>query len=352
MDRLKILITGSGAPGIKGTIHSLKTNYDNREVELVGTDSNHEVIGKYLCDKFFKISSANEANNYLNDLNRIIVNENIDVILPQNTSELDILSKNKNLLSNSETKIVISGIDSINIANNKYLLIKECEKLGIPVGNYFLVNSREDLIKSAKILNWPKERIVIKPPQSNGSRGVRIIDESINLKEMYYKNKPTTMYTKMDDINNVLGQTFPELIVSNYHSGQEYTVDIFNYNKITVIPRKRVLIRSGITFNGVLDNNSEIIEYSKILSKHLKLKYCFGFQFILDERGIPNLIECNPRVQGTMVMSTLAGANIIYSSVKAVIGEKIPDFKINWNSKFMRYWGGLSIIDDEKIVEI
>ena len=58
MDRLKVLITGSGAPGISGTIYSLRNNYDNRKIEVIGTDSNAETIGKYLCDKFFKIAPA------------------------------------------------------------------------------------------------------------------------------------------------------------------------------------------------------------------------------------------------------------------------------------------------------
>ena len=43
----------------------------------------------------------------------------------------------------------------------------------------------------------------------------------------------------------------------------------------------------------------------------MDLRYAFGFQFIGDK-----LLECNPRVQGTMIASTYAGCNIIYSAVK------------------------------------
>ena len=349
MDRLKVLVTGSGAPGIKGTIYSLKNNYDGRVIDIIGTDSNEEVIGKYLCDKFFKISPANDIDKYLNDLNNIVKTEKINIILPQNTLELNILAKNIDYFSRLSTKVVISNLQSINVANNKYLLMKRCKELGIPVGKFFLVNNKDDLINSANALDWPKKRIVIKPPVSNGSRGVRIIDEMIDLKNSFYNNKPTSINTNMDSISNILGESFPDLIVSEYHSGQEYTVDVFNYNKIIVIPRKRLSIRSGITFNGIVEKNLELINKSIQLTKSLKLDYCFGYQFIYDNNDVPKLIECNPRVQGTMVMSTFAGANIIYSSIKAVLGEEIPNFQINWGTKFYRYWGGLSLYNNHKI---
>ena len=60
--------------------------------------------------------------------------------------------------------------------------MEQCHKLNLPVGKYFIVNNRDDLLSKAKLLGWPQHTIVVKPPVSNGSRGVRIIDESIDLK--------------------------------------------------------------------------------------------------------------------------------------------------------------------------
>lgn len=141
------------------------------------------------------------------------------------------------------------------------------------------------------------------------------------------------------------------MIVTEYLPGEEYTVDVIRKGKLmTVIPRKRDLIRSGITFNGSVENNLEIINYSKKLAENLNLEYCFGFQFKLDENNIPKILESNPRVQGTMVLSTIAGANIIFSSVKLLLGEKIPEFNIDWNSKIFRYWGGVGLYKGNSFV--
>jgi carbamoyl-phosphate synthase large subunit len=157
----------------------------------------------------------------------------------------------------------------------------------------------------------------------------------------------------MDSLYDILGDKFPELIVMEYLPGDEYTADAFrNKHNTLVIPRKRQSIRSGITFSGCVEKHEQIMSFSGKLAEQIDLEYCFGFQFKLDEYGLPKILESNPRAQGTMVLATFAGANIIYSSIKAAIGEEIPDFKVNWNTKLVRYWGALHILNNEVIEKI
>ena len=348
MNSVKVLITGAGAPGIKGTIYALKNNFDNRKIEIVGTDMKDNVIGKYLCDYFFVIPKALDTNNYLNVLFDICEREKVTIIVPQNTMELSILSENKEKFRKIGVSILVSNKEAIDVANNKFQIMKMCKVIGLPIGQFYKVNNLNDLIDSAKKLGWPHEKIVVKPPISNGLRGVRIIDENINLKELFYNEKPTSLFVKMENLKKILSEKFPELVVMEYLPGDEYTVDVLRVNNnITVIPRKRDLIRSGITFNGTTENNKKLIEYSKLLSEKIGLEYCFGFQFKMDKNGIPKILESNPRIQGTMVLATFSGANIIYGAVKALLGEEVPEFKIIWKTKILRYWGGISIYDNK-----
>ncbi|MCH7964086.1 MAG: ATP-grasp domain-containing protein [Bacteroidetes bacterium] len=350
MKILKILVTGVGAPGILGTLYSLKNNIDNRSVYIIGTDSKLEVVGKYVCDKFFRIPHSSLGDEYLGNMEKICHKEGIDIVIPQNTFELSLLSKRKKTFERKGTRILISDPRAIEISNNKYLLMGKCKEIGIPVGKFKIVNKFEDLKIFARKLGWPKKKIVIKPPISNGLRGVRIIDENFDSKKAFYLEKPTSLTTKMDDLYGVIGDSFPELIVTEFLSGIEYTVDVFRYNgQSIVIPRVRELIRSGITFTGNSIKHKKIIEYSHALSKNIGLEYCFGFQFKLDGRGCPKILESNPRVQGTMVLSTFSGANIIYLSVKALLGESFYLPKINWNTRLLRYWGGIAVYDEKQI---
>jgi carbamoyl-phosphate synthase large subunit len=353
MKPLRILVTGAGAPGIKGTIFSLINNYDKRRIYIVGTDAIDNVIGKYLCDKFFVIPKASCKNNYLKTLKEICKKEKIDVIIPQNTSELSLLAKYRKIFSEGGVKIIVSGEQALSDSNNKFNLMSLCRENDIPCGKFFLVTTRSELKEKAKELGWPENKIVLKPPISNGMRGVRIIDEKFDKKTHFYQEKPSSLFQQLDDIFNILGDEFPELIVTEYLPGTEYTVDVLHVDTIiTVIPRKRELIRSGITFNGITENNKKIINYSENLTKILNLQFCFGFQFKLDRNNIPKILESNPRVQGTMVLSTFAGANIIYSAVKYALGEPVPNFEIKWGTKILRYWGGVNVINNKVIATI
>lgn len=353
MDCLRVLITGCGAPGIKGTIYSLQHNFDGRKIEIVGTDIRDNVIGKYLSDRFYIISRPEEKKKYLRRLYEICEKEKVRIIIPQNTAELALLSSNVNLFKEIGTGIVISEPQVINTANNKYKLMRLCEQINVPTGQFRVVNRFEELVSFSRELGWPKKQVVVKPPVSNGSRGLRIIDEGKEIKRAFYEEKPTGLYIKMEQLKQVLGQSFPELIVTEYLSGDEYTVDCLRTKQtIVVVPRKRDVIRTGITFEGTTVFQPDIIEYSKRITEALRLQYCFGFQFKNDQNGVTKIIECNPRVQGTMVLSTMAGANLIYSAVKLVLKEEIPSFDVKWGTKLIRYWGGISVLGEKYMVGI
>ena len=350
-NELRILITGVGAPGIMGTLYSIKKNYDQRKVYLVGTDINENAVGKYLCNSFYVLPVATDAQNYLDSLKNICIKEKIKVVVPQNTRELLILSSNKQEFIDVGVQVLISNVEAIKRANDKFELMKICKSHNIPVSDFEKVSGFEKLLEVAKKIGWPERKIVVKPPSSNGQRGVKIIDENKDFKKAFYDEKPSNLFATMDGLSEILGETFPELIVTEYLPGEEYTVDLIRKgNFISAIPRKRDLIRSGITFNGSVENNLDIINYSKKLAEVLNLEYCFGFQFKLDENNTPKILESNPRVQGTMVLSTIAGANIIYSSVKLLLGEDIPEFKIDWNSKILRFWGGIGLYNNQSFV--
>lgn len=268
-----VLVTGAGAPGFMGTFKSLVNNYDKREIRIVATDMEDDVIGKFYADKFYVIPKATEPE-YLDAIKTIYENEKVDVVLPQNTDEL--------------SKLVGSGMnvcvsDNVILANNKAILYEIAEEIGVPIPKSVRMN-----------------KVVIKPVVGHGSKGLHII-EGDNL-------------------------------VSEFIEGDEYTVDCFRGNTFIAIPRLREKIKNGITWKSITVKDEKLIEYSRRLAEELNLKYAFGFQF----KG-GKLLECNPRVQGTMMASTFAGANIIYSAVKYAMGEDVPEFKVDWGSEAVRY---------------
>ena len=342
--KIKVLLTGTGAPGTHGTVYALRENPDNRDISIIGTDCSDNVIGHYLCDGFYPISPASNPYVYLGDLRKICEKEQIDVILPQNTAELPILAASKSMfLEDFGTKIAVSSKKSIDIANNKYRLALVAQEIGVPVPKFEMCSTFEQLLKAAQDYGWPNTPVVVKPPCSNGSRGLRIVTEEYSW-EQYYHEKPNGVFISMSHLRDILGDNFRDLLVCEYLPGYEYTVDLFRGNGRKIeVPRKRDVIKSGITFNGTTEDHPQLAALSRKLADAVNLEYCFGFQFKLDADGMPKLLECNPRVQGTMLLSVMAGANIIYAAVKMALGEEIPKFNVKWKTRLLRYWGGVGV---------
>ena len=132
-----------------------------------------------------------------------------------------------------------------------------------------------------------------------------------------------------------------EIMVEEYLPGEEYTVDILadSGNPLLVIPRLREQIKLGVSFRGKVIKDQEIIDYSKKIVNKLKLHGLVGLQFKRDKNKIPKILESNPRLQGTNVLSAASGVNLPYLAVKLLLGEKFEVPEPKWGTGMVRYWG-------------
>lgn len=348
-DVISVVVTGAGAPGIAGTIYSLKNNPDKLKFRIISTDVKSDPVGKYLADEFYKVPPP-EDKEYIQSIKKIAIKEKVKVIIPQTSREIISLSQHLEEFRKIGVSVIVSDYSSLNRANDKYLVIKECEKTNVPYPEYFLIDNEKDLLSALEKLGYPDNKVVVKPRLSSGLRGLRIINsETLTIKE-FLEEKPTGLNIDLESILKIFRNgPFPEILVTEYLPGDEYSVDVFrNANGTVAIPRNRKDIRSGISFDTEIELRDDIIKYSVKLAESLDLKYCFGFQFKLNEANVPMILESNPRIQGTMVASTYAGFNMIYYSVKEALGYsvEISDIEICDNTHIKRYWGAIAIKDE------
>ncbi len=348
-DVMSVVVTGAGAPGIAGTIYSLKNNPDDMEFRIISTDVKSDPVGRYMANEFYCVPPP-EDEEYFSCIKEIAIKENARVIIPQTTREIMYLSQHLDEFREIGVSVIVSDYYSIIRANDKYLVIQECEKANVPYPDYFLIDNENDLLSALDKLGYPDKKVIVKPRLSSGLRGLRIINsDTLSMKE-YLEEKPTGLNIDLECILKIFRNgPFPEMLVTEYLPGDEYSVDVFrNTNGTVAIPRNRKDIRSGISFDTEIELRDDIIKYSVKLAESLDLKYCFGFQFKLNEANVPMILESNPRIQGTMIASTYAGFNMIYYSVKEALGYslEIPDIKICDNTHIKRYWGAIAIKDE------
>lgn len=343
--QLPILITGAGAPGTRGTIYALQHNPAGDHFHIVGVDAKNNCVGRYLVDSFHTVPPP-EHPSYLDELIAICKRESVSVVIPQTTREVALLSQHKERMSQQGICTMVSDAQAIKTANNKWLLVQEFERLGLPVPSYTLARSESELLNAATSLGYPDVPVVVKPAVSNGMRGVRVLKEQAWNVERFLSEKPSDLEISLSELVNILRRgEWPDLLVSEYLPGHEYSVDLFVGSKVQVaIPRIRQAIRSGITFESSLDYRDDLAGYSIQAAKHLGLQYAVGFQFKLDREGVPKILECNPRVQGTMVASVFSGVNVIWLSLRELSGDAPDELPRRLRPGcFYRFWGGISV---------
>lgn len=358
MQRIKVLVTGAGAPGIRGTLYALRQNPDGIAVEVVGTDVKMDVVGRFLVDRFYQVPPP-EIEAYIPYLVEICEKEDITVVLPQTTREVQVLAKARQDLWEKGIHVGVSNFEAISLANDKYQLLNMFSKLGLPHPAYRLARSEEELVVAVEDLGYPGLPVVVKPPTSNGMRGFRILKEAAWDADRFLRDKPDGVEMSLPELLAILrrGPVWPVLLVTEYLPGPEYTVDAFYGKKCFIaVPRARKAIRSGITFVAEIEPRGDLEKYTREAAEAIGLEYAFGFQFKLDAHGIPKILECNPRIQGTMAASVFGGHNIAWYAVRELLEKPISTEEIRKAglqvARFYRYWGGVGVIDGGVVREI
>ena len=331
-----VLITGAGSPGGPGIIKAVNQKYC-----IHGADADAKATGKGLCAFFHCIPKAQDKM-FIPTILNIVKDHNIDLIIPLVTKELEYFSSHIVDFENLDCHVVVNSIENLNICNDKNLLLQKISEAQLLTPKFTAVTTSSDLTAAAASLNYPKDTICIKPSQSNGMRGFRILDNSVNKAELFWNEKPNNTYSTLPDLIETLGDTFREILVMEYLPGDEYTIDCIAHKgkAILILPRKRIKMNNGISIRGKFVNHKEIIDYCEKIISLFQLHGPVGIQLREDRNGIPKMLEINPRLQGTTVATEGLGINIPELIINQALGNEpvVDTNSIPWGREFGRYY--------------
>lgn len=336
---VNILMTGGGAPGAAGILRCLK---QQPGFTVFVADADEQVGGRYHNNHFSPIPKGDDPS-FADSLLSLCRRLNIHVLLPLVTKELLPLAQRKAEFDMAGVKVLVSSAAALEIANNKSRLYEFLQWRGLEVPAFKVVETVPQFTEAVKELGYPGKAVCFKPSVSNGSRGFRIISDSINEHELLFNQKPNNTYIQLANAERILSSApFPELLVSEYLPGEEYSVDCLarHGEAILVVPRLRRKMINGITVEGEFIQNEAIIATSTRIIKELQLHGNTGIQLKGNAKGEYMVLEINPRVQGTISAGLGAGINLPVMAIKQELELPVSGDELNvkWGTRFCRYW--------------
>ncbi len=336
---INILMTGAGAPGAAGILSCLQKEPAFR---VTGADANPVAVGKWLSKDFETIPFANNPS-FPDAILSLCRKRDIHIVLPLVTRELIPLAQHAKEFELAGAKLPISPASSLEIANNKSRLYEFLQWRGIAVPEFRVAETIDQFKTAVAELGYPGKTVCFKPSVSNGSRGFRIISEQMNELDLLFNHKPAATYLRFTEAVRILSSgLFPELLISEYLPGEEYSVDCLA-NKgeaVLIVPRLRKRMINGISVEGEFVKEETIVDYCREIIKELQLHGNIGIQVKGSAAGGFLVLEINPRMQGTISAGLGAGINLPVLAVKQELGLPITpaEMEVKWGTKFSRYW--------------
>jgi carbamoylphosphate synthase large subunit len=259
--------------------------------------------------------------------NHVCTNYNIDCIIPGESSILTLI-KPDSFIHHSKTKVLTSqSFDFIQTLRSKtetYKLFtsKNIENLHIPF--YKLVKDIDGFEQSYLKILENNSTACFKPDISQGGAGFRIIDNNVNPKEtiLGYVSVRNSYDYYLEKLKQL--KSFPPLIVLEYLSGFEYSIDCLGHGKELLFcgirektNKKRRLINNHL-LKLIAENIQATFEFSNLYNIQIRV-----------EKGNFYLLEINPRYSAGSYIYEVEGYYLLGKAIDLTLNNtKIEPIEI------------------------
>jgi carbamoyl-phosphate synthase large subunit len=308
---LRVLLTATGAPGAARLVRALQQNGE-RELAVIGTDMSMRSGGRFLCDAFHVVppGSSDEFAPALAELAR---REGADVVFPQSSAEVVQFAGNRHLF---EMPLMVASPSAIAACDDKAQTMALAERAGVTSPRAHLARTPEEFRAAAAELGYPAREVCMKPPQSKGSRGFRVLSADIDRRHALLEARPGPLPLSLDEALEAIGDDdFPPLLVMELATGKEHTVDgICRGGRLVLGHAKtREAMRAGLAMYFETASQPELEAAARRLVRELELDWFVNVQFIGR-----HLLEINPRISTIVYQDDL---NLPYLAVRHALGE-------------------------------
>lgn len=261
----------------------------SKAVKLYGAASVSD-HGEFVYKRYRQIDAHVDSADFVERLNALIREWNIDIVLPAHDSVILKLAQCHGQLA---AVAAVPGLDVASVCRNKNATYAKLAAAGF------------DFIPASAPVTGTVYPIFAKPAVGQGSQGAEVVRDSAR--------------------HSHLQGCGVEYVFSEYLPGSEYTVDCISDaegNLLHASPRERARVKSGISVRTrpvMLEPEVQVM--AKNIAGVFGFKGAWFFQLKRDAAGCCKLLEVAPRIAGSMGLSRNLGINYPLLTVYAYTGQ-------------------------------
>lgn len=248
---------------------------------------------------------------YIHWLRRTLAQYPCDLVVPMDDETMRVVMEHREELE-ACCRLPLPPAASYRVAADKGLAVRAASAAGLDCPETFLPRSREEVSRLSGNLRYP---VVIKPRQSSGSRGIRIVRDRTELTETYA----------------AVHQVYPEPLIQEYiPQGDRYDVCLlFGRNQEVKASFVQKEIRHFPLEMGP-STVQESVWCPALLKQALDLMRrlpWFGvveIEFMIDPRdGRAKFMEINPRFWNSLQAAIQAGVDFPWLLYRLALGQEV-----------------------------
>ncbi len=264
----------------------------DKHINLVGLSS-VPCHAKMVYKNYIEGISFINDPNFISELNKIIDDNDIDILVPAYDDVILFLAQNEDKV---HCKLATSKYETCDIARSKKKTYEILKDEAFTPKMYDIDDIKEEDLP-----------LFAKPDIGQGSQGVTKIESMYDLEKI----RPVA----------------DEYVISEMLPGEEYTIDCFTNRKgelLVASMRQRKRIRTGISVNSITyETPDEVMDIAKRINDKFEFDGVWFFQVKEDNDGNFKILEMAPRVAGSMSTSRVRGFNFILNTVYQKMGYDV-----------------------------